>query len=301
MANLYAVATDNGTEEFTSLAKVASALGVKRISQADLEAGKYPNVSVVTGEASEGDIVVEDAVEDVVVEEEATHELSEHDTLILARIEDAMDKVTDTAVFDVLCELEDTIRSGAEPTEEQRALVLRVIDGSVLEQDVVEAAPVDEVVEEVVVEDTVEDADDVPPAEDPNADRTHYGDDNQGSDAEFPEVGSFKDEAAMKKYVKNVSDADIAEWCVLEGLEVKPTDHDSIRRMRGIMALKALHFPSTAPKGAKKSKSKYGAYTIETLVQMALDNDVEVPDDRGDARILRMYTIMALKKAGLLE
>jgi hypothetical protein len=70
--------------------------------------------------------------------------------------------------------------------------------------------------------------------------------------------------------------------------------------MRAVMALKAKHFPATAPKASAKSKSPYASYTDEQLVQMALDNNVTVKDDKGDRRIMRMYTIMALKAAGLL-
>jgi hypothetical protein len=33
---------------------------------------------------------------------------------------------------------------------------------------------------------------------------------------------------------------------------------------------------------------------------MAMDNDIEVKDDKGNMQILRMYTIMALKNAGLI-
>jgi hypothetical protein len=121
------------------------------------------------------------------------------------------------------------------------------------------------------------------------------------NDTEYPEVGDFKDEKAMKKYIKGLSDASLQEWCILEGAEWKANDHQSINRMRMAMAIKALHFPTTAPTKSKKSKSKYASYSDEMLVQMALDNDVEVPDDKGDRRILRMYTIMALRKAGLID
>ncbi len=124
---------------------------------------------------------------------------------------------------------------------------------------------------------------------------------NNITENEYPEVGDFADEKAMKKYIKKLSDQSLQEWCVLEGATWKPNDHESINRMRMAMAIKALHFPDTAPKKSKKSKSKYADYTTEQLVQMALDADVEVPDDKGDMRICRMYTIMALKKAGLLS
>jgi hypothetical protein len=66
------------------------------------------------------------------------------------------------------------------------------------------------------------------------------------------------------------------------------------------MAIKAIHFPTEKTGNSSKKKAKYADYSLETLVQLAMDNDVAVPDDKGDERILRMYTIMALKKAGLI-
>lgn len=125
---------------------------------------------------------------------------------------------------------------------------------------------------------------------------------NTDTGKEYPEVGDFEDEKAIKKYTKGLSDAELAEWVEIEGVEYKPNDHQAINRMRMAMAIKGLHFPDTvAKKGSTKKKSKYGDFTTEDLVQMAIDNDIEVRDDKGDMRILRMYTIMALKDAGLLE
>lgn len=121
-------------------------------------------------------------------------------------------------------------------------------------------------------------------------------------DVEFPEVGGFADEKAMKKFVKKLSDEQLYEWCELEGITWKRCpEHAPIDRMRAAMAIKAKHFPATAPQGSKKSKSKYADMKTEELVQLAMDNDVQVPDDKGDMRILRMYTIMALRKAGLIS
>lgn len=121
------------------------------------------------------------------------------------------------------------------------------------------------------------------------------------TDVEYPEIGTLKTEKDFKKAVKKLSDANVFEWCELEGATWKRCpDQAPIDRMRAVMAIKAKHFPSTAPKGETKSKSKYSDYTDEQLVQMALDNDITVRDDKGDKRIMRMYTIMALKQAGLL-
>jgi hypothetical protein len=118
---------------------------------------------------------------------------------------------------------------------------------------------------------------------------------------EYPELGSFNDEKAIKKYIKGLTNDQLHEWVELEGVEYKTSDHESINRMRQAMAIKGLHFPQLASTGgASKKKSKYSDYTTEALVEMAIENDIEVRDDKGDLRILRMYTIMALKAAGLL-
>lgn len=125
----------------------------------------------------------------------------------------------------------------------------------------------------------------------------------EDTDIEYPEIGSVavKDEKAFKKYVKKLSDAQVFDWCELEGATWKRClDQPPIDRMRAVMALKAKHFPHTAPKASSKSKSKYAVYTTEQLVALALEHDITVRDDKGDERILRMYTIMALREAGIL-
>lgn len=119
-------------------------------------------------------------------------------------------------------------------------------------------------------------------------------------EVEYPEVGDFTEVKALKKYIKALSNEHLTEWVELEGVEYKPNNHESINRMRQAMAINALHFPELVKQPKAKKKSKYSDYTMEDLVQMALDNDVEVRDAKGDDRIERMYTIMALKEAGLL-
>ena len=118
-------------------------------------------------------------------------------------------------------------------------------------------------------------------------------------EVKFPEVGTVTDRKELKRLYKKLSDAEIDEWLELEGItdKVKLCEHEAINRMRKCMAITALHFPKEA---APAKKSKYAEYSTEELVQMAMDNDVDVPDDKGDPRILRMYTIVALKKAGIL-
>lgn len=124
--------------------------------------------------------------------------------------------------------------------------------------------------------------------------------DPTGDDVEYPEIGAFDDIKGFKKYVKKLTDDQLAEWCELEGATWNAIEHQSINRMRMAMAIKAKHFPETAPKSSGKSKSKYSDYTTEELLEIAVSNDVDVKDAKGDARILRMYTIMALREAGLL-
>ena len=116
----------------------------------------------------------------------------------------------------------------------------------------------------------------------------------------FPEVGTVEDPKSLKKIYKGLSEAQLDEWLALEGLtdKVKISGHAPIDRMRKCMAITALHFPP-APKSTK-SKSKYADYSTEDLVQMAIDNDIAIKDDKGDVRILRMYAIMALREAGVL-
>lgn len=117
----------------------------------------------------------------------------------------------------------------------------------------------------------------------------------------YPEVGTVTEQKDLKKVYKKLTDAQLDEWLAIEGLtdQVKLSGHASIDRMRKCMAITALHFPKEP--SASSKKSKYSDFTTEQLVQMALDNDVIVKDDKGDPRILRMYTIVALKEAGILE
>ena len=116
---------------------------------------------------------------------------------------------------------------------------------------------------------------------------------------EYPEVGHFKTDKELKKYYKKLTDAQLDEWLELEGVEVAISGNEPIDRMRRCMAILFHHFPKEPSKS--KKKSKYADYTINQLMQIALDHDVEVPDAKGDLRILRMYAIMALRDAGILD
>jgi len=169
----------------------------------------------------------------------------------------------------------------------------------------VEQAPesTEEVVEEAteVAEDSVEEEveeEEEESTEEPTATEEDTVEEEDSEDLVYPEVGDYEDSADLKKFYKKLSVEQLEEWVELEGLEVTPTDSPQIYRMRLCMAILYKHFPKAESK--PKSKRKY-TQTTEELVAMALDNDVEVKDDKGNEQILRMYTIMALKKAGLLD
>uniref|UniRef100_A0AAU8BD63 Uncharacterized protein n=1 Tax=Bacillus phage Adastra TaxID=3143958 RepID=A0AAU8BD63_9CAUD len=199
----------------------------------------------------------------------------------------------------------------------------------VIEEAAVSLADAEEVVEEVVAEEedilegveVVEDEEEEEAAEEveeptseeepeevEDADEWEEGypvdtaeEEDEEEEIEYPEVGDFEDEKAIKKYIKGLTDEQLQAWCELEGAEWVENEHRNINRMRMAMAIKAVHFPELAKKPSSKKKSKYAEYTTEELVEMAIDNNVEVRDDKGNERILRMYTIMALREAGLLE
>jgi len=114
----------------------------------------------------------------------------------------------------------------------------------------------------------------------------------------YPEKGSFEAKEDLQKFYKHLTDEQLQEWVEVEGLEYKPCpESQPINRMRMCMAILYHHFPK-AP--SKKKKSKYADYTLEDLVNMAIEKDVPV-EPCDDERILRMRTIMALRAAGHLD
>lgn len=115
---------------------------------------------------------------------------------------------------------------------------------------------------------------------------------------QYPEKGFFADEKALKKYVKGLTDDQILEWVELEGLTVKDYNSAPINRMRRIMAIKELHFPTE--RVSTKKESPYKKYSTEELVQMAIDNSV-LFEPCDDERILRMRAIMALRANKVIE
>ena len=118
---------------------------------------------------------------------------------------------------------------------------------------------------------------------------------NQG----YPEVGTFKEAKELQKFYKKLPTTTLEDWATLEGLEYKPcTDSEPIHRMRVAMAILYKHFPKE-PSKAKK-KSKYSDYTLEDLVNLAIENDVAF-ETTEDERILRMRAIMSLREAKVIQ
>ena len=280
--NVYVVEVEGTTTEVTTLKEAKALTGISAMTTKDVLAGKYPMVTIV--------------------DKDATADLFAGDTEI-----DEQDGVyTDEEIERALVSagVKDEATMVPAPTEEDNFIrdhieIIPVGAPPVLTEDTEEVDTDDSQEEDTdeVLTTTDEDTD-----EDTEVSTNTHEEDTQDSDIEYPEVGYFEDEKAIKKYIKKLSNDELQEWCELEGATWKPNDHESINRMRMAMAIKAVHFPELAvSKGKSKKKSKYGDYTTEQLVEMAMDNDVAVPDDKGDLRICRMYTIMALRKAGVIE
>jgi hypothetical protein len=120
-----------------------------------------------------------------------------------------------------------------------------------------------------------------------------------GEEVQFPEKGSFKTEKDLKKFYKGLTDEQLDEWISLEGLEFKECpDNKPIERMRKCMSILNFHFPKQS---TPKAESKYAKYETEELLEMCVDKNLPVKDAKGDARILRMYCVMALRDAKVLE
>lgn len=117
--------------------------------------------------------------------------------------------------------------------------------------------------------------------------------DNNG----YPEVGHFTEKSDLQKFYKHCTDEQLAEWIEVEGLEFNPAESAPINRMRMAMAILYKNFPK-AP--SAKKQSKYADYSLEDLINMAVEKDVifEMTDDE---RILRMRAIMALRVAGHIQ
>lgn len=113
----------------------------------------------------------------------------------------------------------------------------------------------------------------------------------------YPEVGMFEDKKSLQKFYKQLDTEVLEDWVELEGLEFTPCeDSEPIHRMRVCMAILYAHYPK---KNKGKKKSKYAKYTLENLIEMAIEHEVPV-EMTEDERILRMRAIMALRDAKII-
>lgn len=266
---VYVFTTEEGTTEtFTTVGALNKFAGI-RATKATIEEGKFPNVTIQddSTEEEQASLTLEEVAD---ASEGKVEIIAVGDAPKATVVEEPTLDLTDEEHAEVVKQAEEEGSLPEVLTNEEADTVADLVDAGT------------EPTEDSQVEDTVDPED--------------------AEQLEYPEVGHFESEKDMKKYVKGLTNEQLAEWCELEGAEYKSNDHVSINRMRMAMAIKGLHFPETAkPKGTTKKKSKYGDYTLEDLAEMAIENDVEVRDSKGDPRIERMYLIMALKAAGLLS
>lgn len=114
----------------------------------------------------------------------------------------------------------------------------------------------------------------------------------------YPEVGQFVEQKDLQKFYKQLPTETLEDWAKVEGVEYKAcADSEPIHRMRVAMAILYKHFPKEPSKS--KQESPYKKYSLEDLVNMAIENEVPV-EPTEDERIMRMRTIMALKAAKVL-
>jgi hypothetical protein len=296
---------DGSHGDFDSLKEVAVALGVDKITKRDIESGKYPQITIKGLEGVVEEVVDEpmrDEVVELTDEEFASYQLTEQDMSAITAINNRMEEIAgslepeDIAMYDQLNRIYAAIQCGAgnELPEDQFTILMDTLTGSYKPQD------------EIVYDDPKDTEEYVPVAK-PKADTqalTNIGTGTKqklaDTEVEYPEPGSFKDEKALKKFYKQLSDEQLDEWIELEGLKYKECEHPSINRMRKCMAIRELHFP-TKPKANTKSKSKYSHFSTEQLVEMANEAGIPVKDSKGSDQILRMYTIMALREKGLIS
>lgn len=319
MANVYQVNIEGNVEEVNTLAEVKSLIGDTKVTKKAIEAGEYPMVTIATEPALELD---EDTTEEVDVDEATTEEVATEDTDTEDVEEDTTDDSTEEDEVEEDEVEEDTVE---EPTDElpaeyvvgatailsddsQNEELIEWLFEEELPNDEVTISAVDKASGNIEVKgyDGVLHYTDLTVTAPPKAKgkgKSTSKAPNPDVDG-YPEVGYFAEEADIKKYIKKLSYEQLEEWCNQAGAEYNLHDNPSINRMRMAMAIKAKHFTHLAPgNGKSKSgkKSKYAQYSNEDLAQMCLDNDVEVRDAKGDARIERMYMITDLRKANVID
>jgi hypothetical protein len=316
----YMVSMGDGSHgDFTDIREVASALGVDKITKKDILAGKYPQVSIQKNPVApvfaedidtEMDMGSEPVIEDIVGDEIESYELTDQDIAVITAVDNRsntlLDKLDHDSVelYDNLQRIKVTVQMGAGNalSDSQHLLLMETLEWNA-SQDAGDTDAGIESIDELA--EALEQAGikDVEPTHNTPV-LTNTGNTGKqklaGQEIEYPEVGSFKDEKYLKRFYKQLDDSQLDEWIGLEGLTYKSCEHESINRMRKCMAILELHFPKK-PKTNTKSKSKYSQYSTEELVAMANKHGLPVKDSKGSDQILRMYTIMELRKAGLIS
>lgn len=276
----------NNEEEVATIAEVCEILGVK-VTKKQVLAGEVEGVEYVESALDDVAVDVEDdkdaelvddingALDEEIDTTEDTEEVIEDEVDIKEVPQDTED--TDTEVAD---EPQDTQDTNTEDTNTQDA-----DKAEYSKEDLAKMSLADKL--KLITK--------------PSQPKASKKVDKYDADKEidFPEVGYFKTKDELKEFYKPLQDSHLDQWVELEGLTWKECGNPGIDRMRRCMAITNLHFPSQTK--AKKSKSKYAEYSTEKLVEMCLENDVELQDAKGNLKILRMYAIMALRKAGIIE
>lgn len=275
--------------------------GSKRVTKKDIEDGNVEGVTVVTDEDTQEGLQLDEVVEASNGQIQVIH-VTDSATTEEDTTQDEVEHTEDEETVE-----ESTEEDSEEPTDEDTNDEVSDEDFEQPQRNEPVAEPVKGSVESTKVESNPKLAELVSKLKqpEPKADKsTKVKQDLAGQDVEYPERGSYGEDGVeeLKKFISRLSNEQLQEWVDIEGLQdkVKENDNPAIYRMRLAMAIREAHYPkSTTSK--PKSKSKYGHYTTEQLLEMALENDVEVKDAKGDNRILRMYAIVALRNAGVIE
>lgn len=297
--NTYEVMVDGMTEpmQVTTLGEVNKLIPGKRVTKKDIEDGNVPGVTILTASEVQPGLelreVVEasDNIEVIVVTDNRTTE--EH-------TEEATEEVADTEEDTTEEEPTESVEEAEEATQDDTDEDFEQPQRTEPKEEVVsghkDANKVTGKLAELAAKLKKPDT----PAKTPKVKQ-----DLADTVVHYPEVGAYQEEGldALKKFISRLSTEQLVEWAGIEGTldKVKEIDNPSIYRMRVAMSITGLHFPKQSGSSKPKSKSPYAKYTTEELMEMALDNDVEVRDGKGDMRIQRMYCIVALRNAGVIE
>lgn len=108
----------------------------------------------------------------------------------------------------------------------------------------------------------------------------------------YPTVGKFADKKTLQKFYKQLDTEVLLDWMTQEKLTYTACpENEMIDRMRVCMKILYKFFPKVS---APKKVSIYAKFTLENLVDLALQNDLAVETTDND-RIMRMRLIMVLR------